>query len=51
MPFPDGGLEIGQGLLVVGSPSERKYDTFCVPEPLSLPASSNASIAVMSAAS
>ena len=34
----------------VGSPSERKYATFCVPEPLSLPWSPNMFIAVVSAA-
>src|SRR5262249_18330052 len=35
----------------VGTPSERKYDTFWVPEPLSLPASPKMSIALVSALS
>src|SRR4029434_1456386 len=36
----------GQSLPVVGSPSDRKYDTFCVPGPLSLVPAVNAVIAV-----
>src|SRR4029453_7318802 len=41
----------GQSLLAVGSPSDRKYDTFCVPGPESFVPAVNACIAVRRAAS
>src|SRR4249919_1647110 len=47
MPFANCVPEIcGQSLLAVGSPSDRKYDTFCVPGPASVLPSVNAPIAV-----
>src|ERR1700752_1078312 len=52
MPFANCVLGIcGQSLLVVGSPSDRKYDTFCVPGPVSLVSAVNACMAVRRAAS
>ena len=52
MPFANCVPAIcGQSLLAVGSPSDRKYDTFCVSAPVSLAPSVNAPIAVRSAAS
>src|SRR6476646_11035327 len=52
MPFADCVPKIcGQSLLAVGSPSDRKYDMFCVLGPVSLVPSVNAPIAVRRAAS
>src|SRR4029077_16044343 len=52
MPFANWAPGIcGQSLLAVGSPSDRKYDTFCVPGPLSLVPSAKAAMALRRAAS